>query len=109
GYALVAVALPLGALLLVALTPYWSGNVDLSQLTLMHVRTVLFDNPDTREAITVSILCAGIAALIVIPLGLLCASLTTSSSRDLQRAGRPLDVLAGIALVIPASLFGFAF
>jgi iron(III) transport system permease protein len=109
GYGLVAVALPLLALAQVALSPFWSGRLDLSNLTLENLRLVIFDNPRTRQAILTSLTCAGLAAAIVIPLGLAVAGIATAPGRKFKRAGAVLDLLCSLPLVVPASLFGFAF
>lgn len=104
-YGTVAVVLPLISLLLVALSPFWSGTIEWGALSLNHVRKV-FDDPLAWQAIRTSIGSSLVALLIVLPIGYL----TATALWDRRRSGRfianTIDVLATTPLVMPAVLFG---
>lgn len=108
-YGAVTVGLPLAALVRVALSPFWSGQLSLGDVTLRHVIAVVFDNPLTSKAIITSIVCALIASLIVLPLGFACAILTTGVLGRGEQAAKVLDVVTSLPLVVPAALSGASF
>lgn len=107
-YAVITVAGPLLALCLVALQPYWSKDVSLGALTLDNFRTVLFDRVDLSEAIRNSLLFAAGTALIVLPVGYVCARVIYLRSQSPLLAAAQ-DVIVSAPLGIPAVIFGQGF
>lgn len=104
-YGIVAVLLPLVGLLIVALSPFWSGSIDVRSMSLRHVWAVL-DDPLTWQAIWTSIRASLVALAIVLPIGYLTAIGVWDRRRSGRMVGSVLDVLASVPLVMPAVLFG---
>jgi iron(III) transport system permease protein len=106
-YIVISVALPISALLVTSLSPFWSGKVNPSTFTT-RAFDAAFSNPSTINAITTSLIAAGITLLIALPIGFL------SALALLKRTGVPapirwtIDVLSSVSLGMPAALFGFA-
>jgi iron(III) transport system permease protein len=104
-FAFGAVIAPLIALVYVAASPFWSGQLGVSDLTLRHVRTVLED-PVTATAVMRSIRLSAIAAAIVLPIGFF-AALAIQGRIAVPRGLRVLiEVLSMIPLGIPAAVMG---
>ena len=79
GYAVVATVLPMGALLLVTLTGYWTPKIDWSAISLEPFRRQILESPASREALvnsltlgvvgaTIGILLAAVMALFLLRL-----------------------------------------
>lgn len=106
-YVLFAVVLPIAALVVTSLSPFWSGKVDPSVFTLTAFERA-FADPATIKAISTSFIAAGVTLVIVIPIGFLAAVAL------LKRTGVPapirwaIDILSSVSLGMPAALFGFA-
>jgi iron(III) transport system permease protein len=92
GYLVVVSLLPLAALLVVALLPYWTSHPDFSAMTLENFRTY-FDDDTFRTALTDSALLGAVGATI----GVLIAAVLISFSR--LRGGR---MVRGIDMVARA-------
>jgi iron(III) transport system permease protein len=95
GYVLVAVVLPILALLVVALNGYWTPHIAWDSLKLDAFRQVLFRDTITRDAIFNSLQLSVIGASI----GMLAAALIATTVR--RRASRTLQVLATL-IKLPA-------
>lgn len=106
-YTLVAVVLPLLALVYVAVSPYWSGSLSTDGLTLQHFRTVLFDNDRTRDAIETSVRTSLLAVAIALPLGFAAALALLRSSRVAPAIRGVLETIIMLPLAVPAALLGF--
>lgn len=107
GYGLVAAVLPLIGIVLVAFSPYWSGDINVGQFTLEHVRSAL-ENPRITGAVRNSLTFSFWAMLITLPLGYVVASLLVKGRRfPLLQA--LLDFIVMIPLGVPAVIFGFGF
>ena len=65
-YASVATILPIGALLLVTLSGYWTSNINWGKLSLEPFRRQVLENPVTREALTNSLTLGAVGATIAI-------------------------------------------
>lgn len=68
-----ASVIPLLALLVVALQPYWTPRVDFSNLTLVHFQTVLFEGRQTEAAFRNSLFLSGVGATIAMIIATLVA------------------------------------
>lgn len=106
-FGVVSTALPLGALVLVALTPYWSGDIDTSQWSLDNFRTA-FGESGITDSITMSLGASIGAALIALPLGY-CAATLLLRGRKRSIVRMAVDFLVAVPLGIPAVIFGAGF
>jgi iron(III) transport system permease protein len=106
-YTTVATVLPVGALIIVSLTRFWSAHIDVSSFTLDNYRQIL-DQSNITEAIYNSVTCSLLAVLICLPIGFIAASIVLRGTR--HRALRmAADFLVSIPLGVPAVLFGAGF
>ncbi|MFO1189146.1 MAG: iron ABC transporter permease [Alphaproteobacteria bacterium] len=96
---------PLLALVYVALSPFWSGQLALENMSMQHV-TAVFEDQAVRESILRSIRLSTIAGVITLPIGFVAAQ---ASLRRLQ-APRIIQVIIEfmglLPLGIPAALLG---
>jgi iron(III) transport system permease protein len=107
GYSLVALALPLGALVIVSLSKFWSGTIDVAGFTLANFRDV-FTKSGITDAILNSLVISVISVAIALPLGFLAASILLKGRRfKLVRSA--IDFLVAMPLGIPAVVFGAGF
>lgn len=106
-YGLFAIVLPLVGLILVSLTPYWSGKLSWSLFTLRNFRA-LADTTAITDSIVTSVVASGAAVLICVPIGFVAANLLVRGRRFpvLRMIG---DVLTALPLGIPAVIFGVGF
>jgi iron(III) transport system permease protein len=106
-YGLVATVLPIIGLVIVGLSPFWSGTVDIHQFTLANFHTIFKDGAITT-AIRTSVVTSLIAVAITLPIGYVCASVLRDRRRN--NALRPvLDITVALPLSIPAVIFGVGF
>jgi len=106
-YGIAATLLPIIGLVLVALSPFWSGQLHPSQFTLNAFHQ-LFHDGQIITAIKTSLIASVIAVAITIPLGYLGA--TILRRRDEFPLLRPvLDIIVAMPLSIPAVIFGVGF
>ena len=68
GYVVCSAVLPVGALLVVALQPFWTPDIDVSQFNLDNFRRILFDQQLTRNALGNSIRLGAIGGLVAMVL-----------------------------------------
>lgn len=106
GYGLVAVVLPMAALALVAVSPFWSPNVDVSALTFDHFRDV-FRRTEVVNALRTSVTLSALAVAASLPIGFLAATIVYRSRY--RRLAGALDFLVNMPLGIPAVVFGAGF
>ena len=106
-YATVSTVLPLGALMIVALSKFWSGTVDPGQFTLDNVQAVL-SRPDSVNAIVTSVVASGVAVASVLPVGFIAASLILRGQR-FRVVRTLLDFIVALPLGVPAVIFGVGF
>lgn len=106
-YGLLMVVVPMLTLVAVALSPFWTGHVDVSTFTLQNVTSTL-GTPAARTAIRTSLLASVAGVLLALPLGYLAAEVIYR-----RRGGRALsalvDFIVGLPLGIPAVVFGLGF
>lgn len=103
GYVGLTLILPLAAIVIVSVSPFWTARPSLSGLTLDHFRFVLFEHHGTVRTILNSTLLAFSGASIATLLGVLVAYVTLAWR---TRLGSALDTIANISLGIPAIVFG---
>jgi iron(III) transport system permease protein len=106
-YSFLATILPVFALVVVALSGFWSGKIEVSKFTLDNFRHV-FDDQRIYDAITTSLTVSIAAVLIALPVGFIAASLLLKGKR--YRIVRALiDFIVAMPLGIPAVIFGVGF
>ena len=76
-HAVVAIVLPVGALIVVALSPFYSRDIDMAAFSLDNFRAVL-DDPGLFDGIRTSVFVSVAAVLIVLVIGYLVAELLES-------------------------------
>ena len=106
-YTFVATVLPVGALIVVSLTRFWSAKIDVGSFTLDNYRQI-FKESNITSAIYNSVTCSLLAVLICLPIGFIAASIILRGTR--HRVLRiAADFLVSIPLGVPAVLFGAGF
>lgn len=106
-FSLVATVLPLTALVIVALSRFWSNRIVPSKFTLDNFRKV-FDQPATTDAIRHSLTFSLLAVAIALPIGFIAASILVRSRRY-PVVAQVLDFVVTLPLGVPAVLFGVGF
>jgi len=106
-YSLVALVLPLGALAVVSLSPFWSGAIDVGGFTLDNFRKVFAESGIT-DAIVNSLTISIVSVAIALPVGFVAATLLLRGRRyPVIRAA--VDFIVAMPLGIPAVVFGAGF
>jgi iron(III) transport system permease protein len=106
-YGLVATVLPIVGLVLVGLSPFWSGQLHPSQFTLNAFDSIFHDGA-ILTGIRTSVITSVIAVAITLPLGYVAAVIL--HRREHFKILRPiLDVTVALPLSIPAVIFGVGF
>lgn len=106
-YGVVATLLPIVGLVLVGLSRFWSGDIDLGQLTLANFDTIIHDKAIV-SGIRTSVVTSLIAVAITMPLGYVAASVLRNGQKH-RILGPVLDVIVAMPLSIPAVIFGVGF
>ncbi|WKN48446.1 iron ABC transporter permease [Nocardioides sp. Arc9.136] len=106
-YGLFALALPMLGVVIVSLTPYWSGDLSWDLFTLSNYRE-LVETPGILESVTTSVVTSLIAVAICVPLGLGVATLVVRG-RHVPVIRLLGDVITALPLGIPAVIFGVGF
>lgn len=106
-FGLGGVVLPIGALAVVAFSPFWNGAIDISSMSLQNFR-ILFDFPNATASIWNSIRLAIAAVGVAIPVGYVAAELLFRNSAIPLVRGL-LDLVVNLPLGIPAVVFGAGF
>ena len=107
GYALLALVLPLGALVLTSVKPFWDGRLTLTGADLDHYRYIFGTYPSTWPAIRTSLLLGLVCATVSVLIGFVVAYLT--NRRSSGKATKFLDFLATVPAGIPSTLIGVGF
>ena len=106
-YSFVATILPVGALVIVALSNFWSADIDVAGFSLDNFRQV-FDESNITGAIATSLISSLGAVAIAIPLGFCAATLLLKGRK--YKIMRPIvDFLITMPLGVPAVVFGVGF
>ena len=106
-YGIIAVGIPLVAIALVALSPYWNGDLSAISLTLDNVREALTD-PAVGAAIVNTFRASLLAAAIVLPLGFVSALALGAVVRAPRVVRATLDFVFIAPLAVPRALLGMA-
>ncbi|MDQ0242126.1 ABC transporter permease [Arthrobacter bambusae] len=106
-FGLLALVIPLVGLVIVSLTPYWSGSLTWSLLTLDNFRQ-LFATDAVVESVVTSVVTSLGAVAICVPIGYVTANLLVRGRRFriLALIG---DLMTALPLGIPAVIFGVGF
>jgi iron(III) transport system permease protein len=105
-YGVVAILLPLAALVIVALSPFYSSHIDVGTFTLDNFREV-FSNPLLFDAIKTSIMVSVGGVLVALPIGYAVASILYRDRRSLL--AKVLDLVVNLPLGVPAVVLGAGF
>lgn len=104
-YVLIALVIPLCALLMVALSTYWSGSFDPTLFTLANFKSVLFDLELTKIALKNSLILAVSGATLGV---LLCIVLSYIIHRSRVAGRAALDFLVMLPISVPAVVMAMA-
>lgn len=104
-YAFFAVVLPIAAIILVAFSPFWNGDLASMEFTMRHVQEGLA-NPQISSAILTSLGTSFTAALIALPLGFFAALALTGPFRAPRPVQWLLDVCFLAPLAVPRAVLG---
>ena len=105
-YGFVATVLPVGALAIVALSPFWSGSIPWGEFTLENFRRT-FEFPGVTEAITRSLTLSLLAVLLALPVGYAVANILVRGRNRVVRFFA--DLIVTLPLGVPAVIFGAGF
>ena len=106
-YGVIAVGVPLIAIAVVALSPYWNGDLSAITFTIDNVRDALTD-PAVGGAIVNTIRTSLLAAVIVLPLGFVAALALSGVVRAPRVVRASLDFIFIAPLAVPRALLGMA-
>ncbi|NKC04933.1 iron ABC transporter permease [Ochrobactrum haematophilum] len=107
-FALLSAILPLLALLFVALSPFWSGSLSISNLTIANIQAVLA-SPIMLDSVVTTLRLALTTIVILLPLGMLVAMAIFYRNLLWRPLSMALDVVANLPLAVPSALMGFGF
>ncbi|UVE95896.1 iron ABC transporter permease [Dietzia sp. B32] len=106
-YGLVALVLPLAGVIIVSLTPYWSGELSWDLFTLANYEA-LISTPGIVDSVVTSVVTSIIAVLICVPIGFGVANLMVRR-QDLKILRTLADLVTALPMGIPAVIFGVGF
>jgi iron(III) transport system permease protein len=106
-YATLSTLLPIAALTVVALSSFWTPEINPGDFTLANVREVI-SAPDTRDAIITSVVASAVGVFLVLVIGFIAASLLLRGQR-FKIARTILDFIVALPLGVPAVIFGVGF
>lgn len=106
-YGLVALVLPLAGVVIVSLTPYWSGELSWDLFTLGNYEA-LVSTPGIVDSVVTSVATSIIAVLICVPIGFGVANLMVRR-QDLKILRTVADLVTALPMGIPAVIFGVGF
>lgn len=106
--ALISAILPLLALVFVALTPFWSGEINFAMMTTRNIEYVL-NNPMLMQSVWTTLRLSALALVILIPVGMMVAMAIFYRNLLWKPLSVAMDTIANLPLAIPSSLMGFGF
>ena len=104
-YGVITVLLPLAAILVVAFSPFWSGDLSTIKFTTQNFQTA-FADPAVLNSITTSLLTSALAMIIVIPLGFVTALAMSGVLRAPRAVKYVLDYAFVAPLAVPRAMLG---
>jgi ABC-type spermidine/putrescine transport system, permease component II len=107
-YGFVAVVLPVAALAVLSLSPFWSASIGDGGFSLDNFRVVL-DNPKTIAGITNSLVLSLGAAVIALPLGYVVATILVRTGPRFRLARQAIDFMVAMPLGVPGVVYGLGF
>src|SRR5690606_30915834 len=99
--------LPLLALIAASLSPFWTGQIDVSTWSLDNFRE-LWNTPSAVSAVETSLIASGASVLVSLPIGYVLADILHRRSYD-TRIRAIIDILISLPLGVPAVVFGAGF
>ncbi|MCR2811391.1 MULTISPECIES: iron ABC transporter permease [unclassified Microbacterium] len=106
-FGVVAVALPLGAVTVVAFSPFWSGDLLATQFTLTHFESIL-NNSAVQQSIVVTLVTSVLAVLIALPIGFFAALGIAGPIRAPRFVQYIIDFSFQAPLAVPRAVLGLA-
>jgi iron(III) transport system permease protein len=106
-YALFAVILPLVAIVLVSVSPFWSGDLSQIQFTMNNI-TAALSSPAVLDSIWTTLFTSFIAVAIALPLGFIGALALTSAFKAPRIVQYILDFSFQAPLAVPRAVLGMA-
>jgi len=97
--------LPIAALGIVALSPFWSSTIDPSAFTLDHFRQTL-DQPEIIDSIVTGVTVSLVSVAIALPAGFVAATILMRKRGSIAWL---VDLLVQLPLGVPAVIFGVGF
>jgi iron(III) transport system permease protein len=107
-FAALSAVLPLAALIYVSVSPFWSGSISFSHLTMKHINVIL-SNPNVIASAITTLKLASISIAVTLPLGMLVSMAIFFRATLWRPLSVLLDAVASIPLAIPSALVGFGF
>lgn len=101
-----ATVLPLAALVIVALQPFWTPSIDVTQFTLRHFENVLFINSMTVAAFKNSLLISAAGATIAMSLAAIAAIQVVRRAHLISHA---VDVIIKLPAIVPNLVISLGF
>ena len=106
-YGVITVLVPVVAIALVALSPYWNGDFSAIRFTTSHVRDA-FGDPTVWDAVFNTLRTSFFAAAIVLPIGFVSALALSGVLRAPRIVRAALDFIFITPLAVPRALLGMA-
>jgi len=107
-YFVLSTLLPVAALTVLALSPFWSGSIDPGSFTLDNFREI-FDSGTVTDAIVNSLTVSLASVAIALPVGFVAAALLLRGGRRYPVLRSFVDFITAMPLGIPAVIFGVGF
>jgi iron(III) transport system permease protein len=106
-YALFAVVLPLAAIALVSISPFWSGDLSKIQFTMTNINAAL-SSPAVLDSIWTTLFTSFVAVAVALPLGFIGALALTSAFKAPRIVQYALDFSFQAPLAVPRAVLGMA-
>ncbi len=106
-FGLVAVVLPIVALVMVSLSPFWTADFSVSDVTFEHFASIAEDSR-TIDALQVTVQAIVITTILVVPIGFMGALIQRGAVAVARPARSMTDLLTTLPLSMPAAILGFA-
>jgi iron(III) transport system permease protein len=104
-YTFITCGLPMLALALVAVSPFWNGDIANTTFTMKHVNNTL-GNPEVMSAVWNSVTVSLLAAVIVLPIGFIAALAMSGVIKAPTPVKKLLDFIFVGPLAVPRAMLG---